>query len=446
VSAIPANKKTTDDTARLTISGLDHDGRGVGRLADGKVMFVEGALPGEEVIVKLVRRKRKHDSGVVIDIVHASADRVAPPCEYFGVCGGCSLQHMRSSAQISTKQTILRDNLQRLACTKPEEWLTPISGPTSGYRRKARLGVRFVTKKGGVLVGFREKRSSYLTSLKSCLVMDKRFSDLLPDLHRVISELSCPDKIAQIEIAAGDASATLVFRHLVELDNRDNQLLSEFGRARDVNIMLQPGGPDSIYCLWPDTPNVLSYNLPEFDVSFTFQATDFTQVNAKINRKMVSLAIQLLDLKTNDRVLDLFCGLGNFTLPVARKAGQVMGIEGSAALVNAARENARQNGLTNAEFRCADLFSVETGCPWQDYHFNKLLLDPPRSGASEVLRQLPDDGPERIVYVSCDPATLARDTDYLVNLRKYRLSKAGVMDMFPHTSHVESIAVFDRVR
>ena len=432
-----------DELFRVTISGLNHDGRGVGRI-NNKVMFIEGALPGEEVLVRPVRRRRKHNVGAVVEIIKPSADRVQPPCEYFGTCGGCSLQHLHSDAQISVKEKILAENLEHLGNVQPERWLSPITGPQWNYRRKARLGVRVVPKKGGVLVGFREKGCSYITSLKQCRILDQRFSEVLPALHDLIASLSCPDRIPQVEVAGGDNDAALIFRHLDPLTETDIDLLSDFGQQYKLQIFLQPEGPDSIYILWPKDPPPLSYRFTEFGIEYHFKATDFTQVNAEINQRMISSALEFLDIQKDEKVLDLFCGLGNFTLPIATRARSVMGIESDASLIEAAKTNAKRNNINNVEFRTANLYELDDELPWGGFHFSKMLLDPPRSGAREVLERLSHKRPERIVYISCNAATLARDAGILVNDKGYTLLKAGVMDMFPQTSHVESIAVFEK--
>ena len=434
---------TAEDRFQTTITGLNHDGHGVGRNQD-KVVFVQGALPGEEVLVQPLRRRRNYNAGSVVEIIKASDNRVEPACEYFGTCGGCSLQHLRSSAQIIQKEQTLRDTLEHIGQVKPDEWLAAITGPEWAYRRKARLGIRLVPKKGGVLIGFREKGSAYITSLQYCRVLDSRFSAVLPALHELISAMSCANRIPQIEVAAGDETAALVFRHLDPLTERDIELLRQFGQTHKLQIFLQPQGPDSIWPLWPAEPMPLSYRLLEHDIRFEFKPTDFTQVNAEINQAMIRHALALLDIQAYEQVLDLFCGLGNFTLPIARAAKSVIGIEADAALIAAAKANAKRNQISNVEFKSANLTQITDEAPWGGFRFDKLLLDPPRSGASEVLAQLPKKKPKRIVYVSCNPATLARDANILVNEKAYRLSKAGVMDMFPQTSHIESIAVFDR--
>jgi 23S rRNA (uracil1939-C5)-methyltransferase len=347
--------------------------------------------------------------------------------------------------------------LEHIGKVQPESWLAPLTGPAWGYRRRARLGVRFVPGKGGVFVGFRERRKSFLTNLNECPVLEPKLAALLPALRGLIAQLSCPHRIPQIEVAAGDDATALVIRHLLPLTDADRTLLCGFAQQHSLQIYLQGGGPDSVTLLWPEkcamdgavteprmqTPTPLYYRLPEYDVTLHFRPTDFIQVNNALNQRLVHQALTLLDLKPADRVLDLFCGLGNFTLPLARHAQQVLGIEADAQLIAGARGNAERNSLSNAEFCQADLYNG-SAASWNGFGFNKLLLDPPRNGAIEAIKRLPRDGVERIVYVSCYPATLARDAEYLVRVLGFRLAAAGVMDMFPHTSHVESMALFIR--
>ena len=424
------------------VGGLTDDGCGVVRV-DNKVVFVAGALPGEEIIFRIRKRRRHYDQGILVEILKPSAQRVRPPCEYFGVCGGCGLQHLAPAAQVEAKEQILREQFNKFGRCKPENWLPPLTGDSLHYRRKARLGVKHVFKKGTVLVGFRERSSSFIADIRSCQTLDQRFSSLLPELRKLVMSLSCHQQLPQIEVAAGDEQIALVFRHLVALTAEDRQRLSDFGQRHQAQIHTQSKGPDTVTVLWPAQPQALSYHLPEFDLEMCFRATDFIQVNADMNRRMVSLAVELMQLQPGDRVLDLFCGLGNFTLPLARKADRVTGVEASAGLLEQARANAVHNGVGNTEFRQADLYAEDTA-DWRHIEFNKLLLDPPRYGALQVVRNLAKNRPERIVYVSCNPVTLARDAEHLVNREGYRLIQAGVMDMFPHTNHVESIALFAR--
>jgi 23S rRNA (uracil1939-C5)-methyltransferase len=435
-------ERASGDTGVATIESLNHDARGVARV-NGKVTFIEGALPGESVRFRYLNRRKSYDNAVLLDVLTPSPDRIAPRCPHFGVCGGCSLQHLRLSAQLAAKQRVLADSLGHIGKVEPETWLAPLAGQEWGYRRRARLGVRLVPKKGGVLVGFRERRRSFVTNLSECPVLEDRVSRLLPGLRALIAGLSCPDRIPQIEVAVADNTIALVFRHLVALVSTDLEQLSAFGERHGLQIYLQGAGPDSVAPLSPRAPEALCYRLPEQDVTIRFGPADFVQVNGEVNRQMVAQALKLLELKPADRVLDLFCGLGNFTLPLARRCQQVLGIEADGTAVAAARANAALNAIANVEFRVGNLYDegARQG-PWDEFQFDKLLLDPPRSGAIEVLKRLRAPLPRRIVYVSCSPATLARDAEYLVHALGYRLVAAGVMDMFPHTSHVESMAVF----
>ena len=446
----------TNDIAEAHIESLNYDGSGVAHI-DGKVTFIEDALPGETVRLRYLNRRRNFDSGKLVEILSPSPDRVAPACAHFGTCGGCSLQHLQPEAQLRAKQQVLAGQLEHIGKVQPESWLAPLTGPAWGYRRRARLGVRFVPGKGGVFVGFRERRKSFLANLNECPVLEPKLAALLPTLRGIIAQLSCPHRIPQIEVAAGDDATALVIRHLLPLTDADRTLLCGFAQQHALQIYLQGGGPDSIAPLWPEkcvmdgavteprmqNPPPLYYRLTEYDVTLHFRPTDFIQVNNALNQRLVHQALTLLDLKPADRVLDLFCGLGNFTLPLARHAQQVLGIEADAQLIAGARGNAERNGLSNAEFRQADLYNG-SAASWNGFGFNKLLLDPPRNGAIEAIKRLPRDGVERIVYVSCYPATLARDAEYLVRVLGFRLAAAGVMDMFPHTSHVESMALFIR--
>ena len=431
------------DTASAVIESLNHEGHGVARI-EGKAVFIEGALPGETVRFRYHNKHKTYDTGRVIEVVQPSPERVTPRCRHFGVCGGCSLQYMRPEAQLAAKQQILSDALQRIGKVAPENWLPPLSGPAWGYRRRARLGVRHVSKKGGVLVGFREKRRSYITPLTVCEVLDPLISALLPELHDLIAALSCPTQLPQIEVAVGENVRALVFRHLAPFTEADVAALRSFGEQHSLYIYAEPNKPEPIHALWPAHPEPLYYTLPEFDIRMEFSPTDFIQINAELNRAIVSTAVRLLDPQPNETVLDLFCGLGNFSLPLARRAERVVGVEADAPLLEKARKAAARNGLANAEFRAANLYDEQASTPWGDVRFDKWLLDPPRTGALEVLRRLPETGaPQRILYISCNPATLARDSALLVQ-RGYRLKSAGVADMFPHTSHVEALALLER--
>ena len=428
-------------SATATVESLGYDGRGVARL-DGKTVFIEGALPGERVRLRYLSKHKNFDSSVLVELLEASPNRVTPPCPHFGTCGGCDLQHLRPEVQIQAKQRILAEQLARIGKVQPETWLEPITGPALGYRRRARLGARFVPEQGGMVIGFRERRKSFLANMDTCLVLEPKIAGLLPELRNLIGGLSCANRVPQIEVASGDNASTLVFRHLVPLTERDEAHLRAFGQRHDIQIYLQPRGPDSIAALWPEQPEELNYHLPEFDVEIRFRPTDFVQINNAVNQKMVSQAVRLLELKGDEQVLDLFCGLGNFTLPLARRAGRVLGAEADDALIAGARRNAQLNDIVNTEFRVANLYQDSGQTSWSDFRVDRLLLDPPRGGAIEAIKRLIGPLPSRIVYVSCHPATLARDSEYLVHALGYRLSAAGVMDMFPQTSHVESMALF----
>jgi 23S rRNA (uracil1939-C5)-methyltransferase len=433
------------ETVAATIEALNYDGSGVAHI-DGKAVFIEGALPGERVLFRYRRRHRRYDTGEMVEILSASPERIlTPECPYFGTCGGCSLQHLQPEAQLVAKQRVLRDNLMRIGKVTPVDWLPPLRGPLWGYRRKARLGVRLVPKKGGVLVGFRERKRSFVTPLDECKTLDPRLAALLPGLPTLIAGLSCPRRIPQIEVAAGDEAVALVFRHLDPLTETDRERLRAFGEQHAVQIHLQAHGPESVQALWPPQPPLLSYVLPTQGIEVLFAANEFTQVNAAVNARLVDAMIKLLEPQPRETVLDLFCGAGNFTLPLARRAARVVGMEGNGTLVQRAQANAAHNEITNADFRHVDLYSEATPIAWDELHFDKLLLDPPRSGAMQAIKQLPSAHlPSRIVYVSCYPATLARDSEYLVHVLGFRLLNAGIADMFPHTSHMEAIAVFAR--
>ncbi|MBI3547164.1 MAG: 23S rRNA (uracil(1939)-C(5))-methyltransferase RlmD [Gammaproteobacteria bacterium] len=442
-----ARAATGGDAASATVASFSHDGRGVARL-QGKAIFIDGALPGERVHFRYLNKHKSYDEGEVIDILESSPNRVQPPCPHFGICGGCGWQHLRPEIQIQAKQKILAEQLARLGKVTPETWLEPIKGPSLAYRRRARLGVRQISDRAEVVIGFRQKRKSFIADLNTCLVLDPKISNLLPAVRLLISSLSCPNRIPQVEIAGGDGAVenkifAFIFRHLVALTENDKQLLRDFGQQHDIQIYLQASTPTALVCLWPDNPAPLYYRLPEFNIEIRFGPTDFVQINSAVNQAMVSQAVKLLDIQRHDKVLDLFCGLGNFTLPLARQAKQVLGVEVDAALVERARQNATLNAITNAEFMLNDLYQESaTPPPWVDFHCDKLLLDPPRNGAMEAIKALAEPLPTRIVYVSCYPATLARDSQYLVEKLGYRLAAIGALDMFPHTNHVESMALF----
>ena len=436
-------KPLPTEPVRAMVESLTHDGRGIVRL-DGRPIFVGGALPGEEISFVLTDMRRDFGEGRAVEIHSPAPGRVEPRCPSFGICGGCSFQHVADAEQIRFKQDALIEQFRRTA--KLEGWplLPPLTGPSWGYRHKARLGVKYVAKKGRVLVGFRERSSPFIADLRTCPVLHPRVGERLPDLADMIGSLSIRDRLPQIEVAVGDDRAALVFRILADLTDADRQCLADFARDFDFEVYTQRHGPDTVTPLYPDDPPPLSYTLPEQGVRFAFQPTDFTQVNIDINRSMVSRVMALMDPQPGERILDLFCGIGNFTLPLATRAGHVVGVEGSAEAVARALQNAAANGLTNVECHVADLTQPLDGQPWAAGGYDKLLLDPSRAGAEEVLAGIPRWQPNRIVYVSCNPSTLARDAGILVHEHGYRLLQAGVMDMFPQTAHVESIALFER--
>jgi len=431
----------------VNISSLDQEGRGIARI-DGKAVFVEGALPGEAVAITYLKKKPTFDLARADAVLKANAARVEPRCKYFGICGGCSQQHFDASAQVAAKQRTLEDALWRLGRVRPAMLLPPIHGPSWHYRHRARLSVRHVVKKGGMLIGFHEKKSSYVADMRSCEVLPRKISDLLPTLRELIGGLSIRDRVPQIELAVGDgekAAHVLVLRILEPLAPQDEVVLREFGEAHGIVFFLQPGGPSTAAPLYGGGP-ALKYTLPEFDLEFPYSPTEFTQVNPEINRVLVRRAIALVDPRPGERIADFFCGIGNFTLPLAKRCGAAVGIEGSAALVERATQNAAFNGLAGqATFRVANLFAATPESFEALGPLDKVLIDPPREGAIELVKALPGDGPpERIVYVSCNPATLARDASVLVHDHGYDLAAAGVVNMFPHTSHVESVALFTR--
>lgn len=445
----------------IEINSLDADARGVGHLPNpdgtpGKVVFVEGALPGERVTIQSFRRKHNWELANVTAVHQASSLRVEPKCVYFGTCGGCAMQHLDAAAQVAVKQRVLEDNLQHIGKVSPEHVLRPIHGPTWGYRYRARLSVRHVVKKGTVLVGFREKKSGFIADMESCQILPPQVSALLMPLRDLIGSLTLVEKVPQIELAVGATednrtlNIVLVLRIMAPLGEGDAEKLRAFADVHQNQFWLQPKGPETAYPFYP-VDRALYYTLPEFGVRMPFKPVDFTQVNHQINRVLVERALRLLDAQPDERVADLFCGLGNFTLPIATRADAVVGIEGSESLTMRAQENADLNGLSHkTRFACRNLFDVTVEDLRNLGKFDRMLIDPPRDGAMAVCEALaglrienPDLLPRRIVYVSCSPSTLARDAGILVTQAGYRLSQAGVVNMFPHTAHVESMAVFD---
>ena len=418
---------------------LSHDGCGIAQLGERRI-FVPGALPGERIRVLPRKHRRQYQMGDLLEIVEPSVSRVEPPCEYFGRCGGCAVQHLDYAAQVSFKESMVREALARIGGVEPEVWLEPIVGPQWNYRRRARLGVRYVKGKQRVLVGFKERATRYVTDMGSCMVLVKPFDQLPGVLGEMIGQTSLWRRLPQVEVAAGEAAQAVVFRVLDEPDEADLALFADFGQRWDLDVYLQPGGPGTVRPLDPDRTRPLSYRLTDFEVTLHFAPTDFLQVNARVNERLVAQTLRLLELRAADRALDLYCGLGNFSLPLARQAGEVLGIEGDGGLVARAAANARLNGLENVKFEAADL--NQPGWSFLREDWDAVVLDPPRSGAETVVRQMAEISPRRIAYISCHPATLARDARTLVHEHGYRLLAAGIADMFPHTHHVEAVSVF----
>ena len=451
---LPFPGESSTDLARIDqtpfeigILGLGHDGRGEacrpeGHPQAGKAILVAGALPGERVLARQTGRSRQFDEAETVEVLQASPERVEARCPHFGTCGGCSLQHLAPERQVAVKARVLAENLERTGEVRPETELAPLGAAPWGYRRKGRLSVRRVEKKGKTLVGFRERDPRFVAELGECHTVVPQVGMRIAALAELVDGLEARAAIPQIEFSAGDETIALVFRHLEPLGESDRAALVDFAKAQEVAVFLQPKGVDSVAPLWPEDPR-LSFRLAPWDVELEFQPLDFIQVNAALNEKMIAHALDLLDVQPGERVLDLFCGLGNFSLPLGRVAAEVVGVEGDAGLVARARANAERNGMPHVGFHAADLTTDLSQQPWMSGGFDRLLLDPARAGALEVLKQLPLEGVRRIVYVSCNPASLARDAGYLVNERGWRLRSAGVMDMFPHTAHVESIAVFE---
>ncbi len=427
------------------IESLDHEGIGVAHV-DGKVVFLDGGVTGERVKYMRRRSRGNFDVGSVTEVLKESSQRVVPRCRYFGICGGCAMQHIEASAQVAAKQRVLEDNLQRLGKVKPEQVLPPIIGPAWRYRTRARLSVHYVVKKGVALVGFHERRSSFVADTLSCEVLPLHVAKLIPEMREMFTAMKIRDRLPQIELAVGENVTVFVLRHLEPIPEEDQARLKAFADRNGIQWWLQPKGPDTAHPWYPLEAPALDYPLPEFGLRIAYRPTEFTQVNAGVNRVLVKRAVDLLDPQPGERVGDLFCGLGNFSLPIATRGARVIGMEGSPGLVARAEENARANGLESlASFVAYDLYADAAGAMEKLGPVQRLLIDPPRDGALEICKALPDSGaPTRIVYVSCSPGTLARDAGLLVNVKGYRLLAAGVVNMFPHTGHVESIAVFDR--
>lgn len=424
------------------IVDLAHDGRGVAR-AHGKAVFIEGALPSERVRYRVFKRRRQMDEAGLVEVLIASPDRASPRCAHFGICGGCSLQHLAPAAQLAAKERQLLENLERIGNVKPERVLEPLRGPEWGYRRRARLGVKYVHKKGRVLAGFREREKPYIADISHCDVLLAPLGSLPQELAALTETLTIREKMPQVEVAAGDGAVALVFRVLEPPDAADLEKLAVFGAQRGLQIFVQPGGLETVRPLRQDYPP-LSYAVDGGRVVIEFGPVDFIQVNRDINSSMVDAAMSLLQPQASDVALDLFCGLGNFTLPLARRAGRVLGVEGDASLVSKARSNAARNGIGNVGFAVENLFEPKSFGAWANEHYDLVMLDPPRAGAAELLTCMSRWNPRRVVYISCHPGSLARDAQTLVADHGFALLAAGVMDMFPHTTHVESIAVFER--
>jgi 23S rRNA (uracil1939-C5)-methyltransferase len=426
------------------IESIDHEGVGVAHV-EGKVTFIDGGVTGERVEFARRRSRGNFDLGTVTQVLRESTQRVTPRCRYFGTCGGCAMQHVDAVAQVAAKQRVLEDNLARIGKVTPDHILPPVVGPAWGYRNRARLSVHYVAKKGGVLVGFHERRSSFVADTLSCEVLPAAVARLIPALREMFTSMQLRDRIPQLELAVGEDVTVLVVRHLEPIPEGDQAKLREFADRHGIWWWLQPKGPETAHPWYPREMPALDYALPEFGLRLAFGPTEFTQVNAGVNRVLVRRAVDMLDPRPGERVGDLFCGLGNFSLPLASRGAHVVGIEGAPSLVARAEANARANGLESlTTFFAHDLYTDAEGALARLGPVEKLLIDPPRDGAMEICKALTGTGPERIVYVSCSPATLARDAGVLVNVKGYQLSAAGVVNMFPHTGHVESIALFRR--
>lgn len=432
------------------VESLDHEGRGVAHV-DGKTIFIDGALPYETVVYSAYRKKSSYENANTSQVLKESFLRTQPRCPHYGTCGGCSMQHVEFSAQVAVKQRVLEDNLARIGRVKPQQVLTPIAGPAWHYRHRARMSARLVEKKGGVLVGFHEKRSTYITDMSECHILPRHISDLIVPLREMIYKLSINNRMPQVELAVGDRVDILVFRNMEAINDADHALLRAFSDAhgskeRPLQMWLQPKGPDTCYPVYPLDAPKLTYSLPEYRVEMPYYPTEFTQVNPEINAVMVSRALKFLDPQPGERIADMFCGIGNFTLPIARSGAEVHGMEGSQPLVKRAVENATHNGLQDkVSYEMANLFEVTEESFAALGRFDKMLVDPPRDGAVQLLKAITEDtAPKRIVYVSCNPATLARDANVLVHTKGYTLKAAGIINMFPHTAHVESVAWFEK--
>lgn len=436
------SRKLPQEPIEMVIEDLSHDGRGVAKWNE-KVVFVQNALPGETVMAKLNRKTRRYNEAVAVSVANPSKDRVDPACEFYDMCNGCTMMHLAETQQIEFKFNTLKANLKKMAKATPKDWIPPLSDAHWQYRRRARLSVKWVKAREEVLVGFREKNGRFVARMSFCEVLEKPLADLIKPLSEMIAQLSIKAFIPQLECSLGDEAISIIVRHMRPFSDADFELLKSFGQGHDLMLFLQSKGPETVKPLVPYPDKQLSFTLPHYDLTYHFLPNDFIQVNRKMNEKMIAQALQAMELTSEDVVLDLFCGLGNFTLPMAQVAAQVVGVEGDERLVDRARSNAESNGLS-VDFHCADLTKDHSQSPWFNLPYSKVLIDPPRSGAWEILPLIAATKAKTLVYVSCHPASLARDTDRLVNELGFQLEKAGVMDMFPHTSHVESMAIFSR--
>jgi len=437
-----SRKKLSDQPFELEINALDSKGLGLA-VCDEKRLHVFDALAGEKVIARHMFGRKNRGKAETLEVLNPSVDRVSAPCPSFGNCGACSLQHMSMDAQLARKQLALLQVLGETGNVAPLEVYAPLDAPHWNYRRKARLSVRDVAAKGRVLVGFRERNGRYVVDMEACHILHAVAADALPKLSAVIEAMECRSSIPQVEVACGDENCAMIIRHLEKLSGDDTESLRAFARETGVGVFLQAGGPDSIKLLEP-VDFQLEYAFETLALRFHFEPLDFIQVNGPLNQQMVRRALELLDPQADDKILDLFCGLGNFTLPLAQRAGHVTGLEGSAEMVERGRANAARNGLENVEFETVDLYRCGDTAPRLSEHYNKILLDPPRSGALELLPWIAASGVSRILYISCNPETLARDAGILVNQHGFSLAGAGIMNMFPHTHHSEAIALFER--
>jgi 23S rRNA (uracil1939-C5)-methyltransferase len=436
-------RKLIEQPLQVVIEDLSHDGRGIARI-DGKVMFVNGALPAEKVMVQHTGGNKNYEEGIVIEVIEASKDRVEAQCQFYAVCNGCTMMHLAPQKQIAFKQNTLKQNLIKMAKIEPQSWLEPLSDDSWHYRRRARLSVRWVIAKDRVLVGFREKNGRYVADMSTCEVLQAPLDGLLQPLAEMIAQLRIKQQVAQIEASVADDDVALIIRHLKPIGTEDEKIILEFANQHNVRIYSQSKGPKTIFEMTNSKHKPLYFDMGSHGIRMNFLPSDFIQVNAKMNLKMIAQAMSLMEVNADDIVLDLFCGLGNFTLPLAKKVKKIIGIEGEKNLVQRAIDNARENQLENASFFVADLRRNHDNSDWFKHDFTKVLIDPPRSGAWEVLPLIASTNAKSLLYVSCHPASLARDADRLVNELGFTMVKAGVMDMFPHTSHVESMALFVR--